>query len=71
MDNNQSPQTKDTSTVCKNCSNHFSGKYCNQCGEKVYKETDRKVIQAFITDDCSLCSIDTLGIIFLQKKIFL
>jgi hypothetical protein len=21
---------------CKNCGNHFTGKYCNQCGEKVY-----------------------------------
>ncbi|WP_165824117.1 DUF3667 domain-containing protein [Pseudochryseolinea flava] len=22
--------------TCKNCSNEFSGKYCNECGEKVY-----------------------------------
>jgi hypothetical protein len=47
MDNHQSPQTKDTAIVCKNCGNHFSGKYCNQCGEKVYKETDRKIAHLF------------------------
>lgn len=47
MDNHQSPQTKDTTIVCKNCGNHFSGKYCNLCGEKVYKETDRKISHLF------------------------
>ncbi len=29
--------------VCKNCGNIFSGKYCNNCGEKVYTEKDRSV----------------------------
>lgn len=24
--------------VCKNCGNHFTGKFCNNCGEKVYGE---------------------------------
>lgn len=47
MDNHQSPQTTDTAIVCKNCGNHFSGKYCNLCGEKVYKETDRKISHLF------------------------
>ncbi len=29
--------------TCKNCGNKFSGKYCNQCGEKVYTLRDKKV----------------------------
>lgn len=29
--------------VCKSCGNHFTGKYCNQCGEKNYREQDRKI----------------------------
>ena len=27
--------------VCKNCGNHFSGYYCNECGEKVILPQDR------------------------------
>ncbi|MEO7534088.1 MAG: DUF3667 domain-containing protein [Ferruginibacter sp.] len=33
--------------VCKNCGNQFSGKYCNQCGEKVYTEHDKSIIHFF------------------------
>src|SRR5690348_17578368 len=33
-------QKEMTDHTCKNCGNRFSGKFCNQCGEKVY--TDRK-----------------------------
>lgn len=29
--------------TCKNCGNHFTGKYCNNCGEKVYTAKDRSV----------------------------
>lgn len=29
--------------TCKNCGNQFSGKYCNNCGEKLYTEKDRSV----------------------------
>jgi hypothetical protein len=29
--------------TCKNCGNHFSGKFCNACGEKVYTNKDRSV----------------------------
>ncbi|MFT3979116.1 MAG: DUF3667 domain-containing protein [Ferruginibacter sp.] len=29
--------------VCKNCSNHFTGKYCNNCGEKIYSDKDKKI----------------------------
>ncbi len=36
-----------TTTTCKNCGNSFQGKYCNQCGEKVYQEKDRKIIHLF------------------------
>jgi hypothetical protein len=31
-----------TIATCKNCGHHFSGAYCNQCGEKVYTEHDKK-----------------------------
>lgn len=30
--------------TCKNCGNHFTGNYCNQCGEKVYTEHDRTAL---------------------------
>ena len=30
--------------TCKNCGNNFSGKFCNNCGEKVYTEKDRSVL---------------------------
>lgn len=29
--------------TCKNCGNQFQGKYCNECGEKVYTEHDRNI----------------------------
>jgi hypothetical protein len=30
--------------TCKNCGNHFQGKYCNQCGEKVYSPKDKSMV---------------------------
>src|SRR2546423_13621943 len=36
-----------TTNTCKNCGNTFTGKYCNNCGEKVYTEEDRSVIHFF------------------------
>ncbi len=33
--------------TCKNCGNHFMGKFCNQCGEKVYKEEDKHISHLF------------------------
>jgi len=33
--------------TCKNCGNHFLGKYCNQCGEKVYSEKDKHLKHVF------------------------
>jgi Protein of unknown function (DUF3667) len=33
--------------TCKNCSNSFSGKFCNQCGEKVYSEQDKSIAHLF------------------------
>ena len=33
--------------TCKNCGNQFSGKYCNQCGEKVYTSHDKSVLHFF------------------------
>lgn len=33
--------------TCKACGHHFTGKYCNNCGEKVYTEHDRKVSHFF------------------------
>ena len=29
--------------TCKNCGHHFHGKYCSQCGEKVYGEKDKSL----------------------------
>jgi hypothetical protein len=29
--------------TCKNCGNLFTGKFCNNCGEKVYTDKDRSV----------------------------
>lgn len=33
--------------TCKNCGNHFSGQYCNQCGEKVYTHHDKNIGHIF------------------------
>lgn len=33
--------------TCKNCGNTFSGKYCNQCGEKVYTAHDKSIPHFF------------------------
>lgn len=33
--------------TCKNCGNHFHGKYCNLCGEKVYGEKDKSLWHIF------------------------
>ena len=33
--------------TCKNCGNRFSGKYCNNCGEKVYTDQDRTIRHLF------------------------
>lgn len=30
--------------TCKNCGNDFLGKYCNQCGEKVYTDHDKSLV---------------------------
>jgi hypothetical protein len=36
--------TKSTSShTCLNCGNHFTGSYCNQCGEKVYSNHDKSI----------------------------
>ncbi len=36
-----------TPHTCKNCNHVFTGKYCNQCGEKVHKEEDKYIPQLF------------------------
>ena len=33
--------------TCKNCENQFTGKFCNQCGEKVYLEKDKHISHLF------------------------
>jgi len=33
--------------ICKNCGNRFAGKFCNNCGEKVYHEHDKSVLHFF------------------------
>ncbi len=34
-------------TVCKNCGQQLSGKFCSNCGEKVYKQEDKKIAHFF------------------------
>ena len=34
-------------TTCKNCGNHFQGKFCNECGEKVYGPKDKSLWHIF------------------------
>ncbi len=33
--------------TCKNCGHQFTGKYCSECGEKVYTDHDRKLSHFF------------------------
>ena len=33
--------------ICKNCGNTFIGKYCNNCGEKVYSAKDKSLLNLF------------------------
>lgn len=33
--------------TCKNCGNHFLGKFCNICGEKVYTSHDKSIAHIF------------------------
>ena len=33
--------------ICKNCGNKFSGKFCNECGEKVYTDHDKTLTHLF------------------------
>lgn len=35
--------------TCKSCGNHFIGDYCNQCGEKVLRPSDRS-FKAFLSN---------------------
>src|SRR4051812_13168732 len=34
----------ETVITCKNCSNQFTGNYCNNCGEKVYTAHDKSIL---------------------------
>lgn len=34
-------------TTCKNCGNNFCGKFCNNCGEKVYTHHDKSIGHIF------------------------
>lgn len=40
---------QEATIVCKNCGNQFNGKFCNNCGEKVYTEHD-KTFSHFLGD---------------------
>lgn len=33
--------------TCKNCSHHFTGLYCNRCGEKIYTAEDKSIAHIF------------------------
>jgi len=34
-------------TACKNCNHLFTGRYCNNCGEKIYTDHDRSLFHFF------------------------
>lgn len=34
-------------TTCKNCNKHFTGNYCNNCGEKLYTAHDKSIKHLF------------------------
>lgn len=44
MDRHPSSPMENNTIICKNCGNHFTGKFCNQCGEKAYRDQDRKIL---------------------------
>lgn len=33
--------------VCKSCGNKFAGRFCNNCGEKIYSQKDKKISHLF------------------------
>jgi hypothetical protein len=33
--------------TCKTCDNHFSGRYCNRCGEKIIEKNDKSILHFF------------------------
>lgn len=37
----------ETIVSCKNCGNDFTGKFCNNCGEKVYAAHDKSILHFF------------------------
>jgi Protein of unknown function (DUF3667) len=37
----------DARVACKNCGNNFLGKFCNNCGEKVYSDHDKSILHFF------------------------
>lgn len=47
--------------VCKNCSNSFSGRYCNRCGERISEPADKSVV-AMLSDVIQ-------GFTFLDNKV--
>jgi hypothetical protein len=36
--------------TCKSCGHAFEGTYCNQCGEKVYREEDKSILHREMVD---------------------
>src|SRR6478735_3471772 len=39
---------QDTNIInCKNCGNSFAGRFCNNCGEKVYTDHDKSIAHIF------------------------
>lgn len=57
--------------VCKNCTNEFSGRYCNRCGEKVLEPHERS-IKFFLSSALNAFTfiegkfLNTLKIVFLS-----
>lgn len=45
--NTVSAETETALQVCKNCSNEFTGRFCNRCGEKVIDQHERSLVHFF------------------------
>jgi Protein of unknown function (DUF3667) len=41
------PGMTESIITCKNCGNHFKGKFCSNCGEKVYTSHDKSLAHIF------------------------
>jgi Protein of unknown function (DUF3667) len=66
--NTENKSDLETKLICKNCGQEFTGNFCNQCGEEVYKKRiSFKYILVHILDAFDLAD----GLIFTIKQLSL